>query len=453
IPGYPSDYVFEDNRISEKVYTKLIIPDSFSAINFSSPEQIVTDDGENRIIDIPQQDLLGKSVWIQLGTKQYFTFEINQTIPKTNSVPFAINTFSLPIPRDVASGPITQKVYYQKISPEPYSIYEDQDGNLIAQFRSSASQEEYIHIKGYAELEQDPNFDLTNAGKLEDIPEEFNRYLEPGNYWEVDNETIMQTADTISDSDDVNQIIQDTYNFVINRIDYSFVKKYGLNERKGALATLNGGAAVCMEYSDLFITLLRAQGVPARAAFGFGYGAADYESRSENRINHQWAEVYIPAQDTWINVDTTWGDFGGNLIGGDLNHFYSHVASIDPETPSTSELSYFGTLESIPERDMHIDIISSLPEDNSSKTQQELISSFKKPEGFDALKYLVGQQSRIIDNGINSFLYTNFSIDLKSISFFAKLTLCCFSPILLILIVFIYRKKLHDRQRKNKISV
>ncbi|MCA9386440.1 transglutaminase domain-containing protein [Candidatus Dojkabacteria bacterium] len=450
IPGYPSDYVFEDNRVLEKIYTRLVISKTYPRINFSSPKQNVTEDGENRIIEISQDNLVGNSVWIQLGTKQYFTFEINQIIPKTNTVPFAINTFSLPIPRDVQSGPITQAVYYEEISPKPYSIYEDKDGNLIAQFKASASQEEHIYIKGYAELEQDPDFDLTNAGKVSDISEDYDRYLLAGNYWEVTDSTIEQTASQISDSEDIYQIIQDTYDFVTDRIDYSFVKKYGLNERKGALATLNGGAAVCMEYSDLFITLLRAQGIPARAAFGYGYGAADYESRSENRINHQWAEVYMPALDTWINVDTTWGDFGSNLIGGDLNHFYSHVASIDPETPSTSELSYFGTLESIPERDMKINIVQNIPENSNGKSQKKLIQENKKPSGIDSITYLIGQQSRILNNGINSFTQDHLGLNISNISFLAKLLLCCCIPSLLVMVVFI-KKFNHGKKRKVEI--
>lgn len=442
IPGFPSDYSFQTNDVNEDIFTSLKIPNNLQEINFTSPELPVRDIDGYRVIDIPKESLVGNSAWIQLGKSQFFKFEIKQIVPKTNNFPFVINTFSMPLPRDIESGPITQKVYYSKITPEPYSIELDQDGNLIANFKASAANELEIEIHGYGMLSQSSDFDITNAGSLADISSDFDRYLESAEYWEVNDPSIREAAFSITDSEDIYTIVQETYNFVVNRIDYSFVKKYGLNERKGALATLNGGAAVCMEYSDLFITLLRARGIPARAAFGFGYGAADYESRSENRINHQWAEVYYPAQDTWINVDTTWGYFGNNLIGGDLNHFYSHVASVDPETPSTSELSYFGSLEAIPERDMEIYILGSAFNTDDLTTQSELINSYNSPSGFNQTMYNLNLQAEILNNNIDLFFQNTLKINTTAISLFAKIILTLIIPVSFFAGIMLLRRKM-----------
>lgn len=364
IPGYPETYSLIDNETTETITTSVRIPASIGAINLVSQDVPVTSSGEFREMNIPFELLLGKTFWIQLGNEQFYFFDLSQEVPKSTSVPFVLNTVELPLPRDITSGPVEQEVFFTELSPEPFEIKTDRDGNLIAVYKVPASQTNEIIIKGYARQNQSSSFDITNAGTLSDIPVDLaTQYTLPGEFWEVDHPEIASAAATLKgDSTDVYEILDKTYNFVIDLIDYDFVKKYGINERQGALETLRGGGAVCMEYSDLFISLMRAQGVPARAAFGFGYSSSDYESRNERRINHQWAEVYLPAQDTWINVDTTWGDFGSTLHGGDLNHFYSHVASTNPETPSTTQLSYIGTIQDIPDREMDIQILESLPE-------------------------------------------------------------------------------------------
>jgi transglutaminase-like putative cysteine protease len=395
IPGFPEDYTFESQNSSEKVETKVKISNEFPEVNFVSPKQEIKSVEGIREITIPQNDLLGNSTWIQIGMQQYFEFEIKQAIPKTSNIPFALNTFSLPVPRNIQSGPITQQVFFTDLKPNPYSAIEDSEGNLIFNYKTSSSRQMDIYIKGYAILTQDNDFDIENAGNLDNLGSEFDKYLKSAKYWETESLDIQEIADEIkANSKSLDESVQNTYNFVINRIDYSFVKKYGINERKGALATLNGGAAVCMEYSDLFITLLRAQGIPARAAFGYGFGASDFAARLDNDINHQWAEVYIPSKNTWVNVDTTWGEFGNQLIGGDLNHFYSHVAAVDPETPSTSELAFFGKLGDIPERDMNINILKNLDgiDSDNAMSQHDVLEKFTEPNKFGKFKHLAQSQ-------------------------------------------------------------
>ena len=55
-----------------------------------------------------------------------------------------------------------------------------------------------------------------------------------------------------------------------------------------------------MEYSDLFLTLARAQGIPARAAFGYGYDARIGENQQDA---HQWVQVYLPGMKEWLSID------------------------------------------------------------------------------------------------------------------------------------------------------
>ena len=85
-------------------------------------------------------------------------------------------------------------------------------------------------------------------------------------------------------------------------------------------------SALCLEFTDLFIALARAAGIPARAVNGFAYtDNANLRPLSlEQDVLHAWPEYYDDQRQLWRPIDPTWG----NTTGGvdffnqtDLNHF------------------------------------------------------------------------------------------------------------------------------------
>lgn len=374
IPSFAADYKFLTDTTETTVSTAVRIPKSLGEINFILPDQAADDAGDNWLINFTQQQLTGKVSWIQIGTKQYYSFDITQPYTATTRVPIFFNTYTILLPRDIDTGDARQKVYFSEISPAPDVVDLDEDGNLVAKFSVPANAGGEIHIKGYVEVETTHAIDITKSGKLSDVPDRLASDLEPAAYWEVDAPEIQkQAAEIKGESTDVYDLITKTYAFVINRIDYSEVKRFGLNERQGALRTLQGGAAVCMEYADLFIALMRAEGVPARAALGYGY-----DSRSGNVADssHQWAEVYLPAYDKWLAVDTTWGESGTAAIGGNLNHLYKYIASSQPDMPAPVTAAYFGTLDTITDDSFTIAALSDIPENETLTDQTALLASY-----------------------------------------------------------------------------
>ncbi len=388
IPAFSKDYQFITENSSEKVNTTIKIPVGYGDINFIAPKVDSAKEGDFWVVNFPQDKLIGETGWIQIGTAQNFNFKIVQPYSSTTSLPISFNTYKLTIPRDITSGPIKQKVYYTSIDPAPYSIEEDSDGNLIATFKTAATAQGEIVITGYAVLTQDNSFDFKDSGDVSSIPKDvLEKNTKSAKYWESDDPEIKKVATELKGSEtNVYKIIQKTYQYVINKIDYSEVKRFGINKRQGALATLKGGAAVCMEYSDLFIALIRAQGIPARGAFGYGYSALDSFSTEDNTINHQWAEVYIPSVKSWIEVDTTWGENGQEIIGGDLNHFYSHVASVSPEIPSTTEVTYFGAAEQIADRQMSVNPAEKITKSSQILSEDDLIKLYPSKDDFNKIK-------------------------------------------------------------------
>lgn len=388
VPAFSEDYAFTGEQYEELVNTRVIIPKTLGNINFALPKYSQTESGDNYVITFNREDLVGQTAWIQVGTKQFYSFLLKQEYIETSPIGFTQNTYKVLIPRSTNAGVIKQKVYFTKISPAPYAVEEDELGNLFAEFRVPSNESGEIVIEGYAELDQDNSIDFKNSGKLSDIEQSIiSENTSSAEFWESDSDEIKEAVAEIFAGKDVNnmtiyEISQAVYTFVTDKIDYSNVKRFGINERKGALATLKGGAAVCMEYSDLYIALMRAAGVPARAAFGYGYSALDSSEAGAQTISHQWAEVYIPSIKSWVGVDTTWGENGNILIGGDLNHFYTHVANVSPNTPSTTEVRLLGGAVEIPERIANVDAVSSIPSEELL-TPEDLVSKYPRPNSFD----------------------------------------------------------------------
>ncbi len=76
----------------------------------------------------------------------------------------------------------------------------------------------------------------------------------------------------------------------------------------------------CTEHSQLFVTLARAAGLPAREVTGFVYGGDD---RNPSLGGHAWAEVLIEGR--WVGMDPTWEEV-------EINR--SHVQTRDMLVPS-----------------------------------------------------------------------------------------------------------------------
>jgi hypothetical protein len=84
-----------------------------------------------------------------------------------------------------------------------------------------------------------------------------------------------------------------------------------------------------MEYSDLLITMLRAQGIPSRAVFGYGYDPSKKNTLPEK---HQWVQAYIEGTG-WVSIDPTWGNTSRRFIGSDFDHFSWFYSTTNVDTP------------------------------------------------------------------------------------------------------------------------
>lgn len=78
-------------------------------------------------------------------------------------------------------------------------------------------------------------------------------------------------------------------------------------QERGAVWALRTGRGMCYEYANLYMALLRAQGVAAKRVNGWGERFQAGEIHHAEEVAHAWTLVFT-ADHGWIPVDPTFGD-------------------------------------------------------------------------------------------------------------------------------------------------
>lgn len=359
VPGLPKDTKYIDNDEKLNLSTKysfvtlVSIPKDLPQESFMYPigafKKSETD--KRRVYEIGSDDRIGETSWIQLGTSQYYYFKLIQKTVKTDSlVPVEVNKYTdlastnvyeIPLPKE--NEETNQKVLITKMTPEPSDINLDEEGNYIATFQVPSNLESEIIIEGYITLETNSdeksitNYPLDEYFEKISEDEFLEQYLVDGKYWQITDSKVTEVAhELLKDQQTINDLIHNVYKYIVDTFEYSYEKVEGENARLGAVAALDGSQAVCMEYSDAMIAILRSQGVPARVAIGYGNDPTGAENKigvdtaEAQRIGHQWLEVWIPEYG-WLSVDPTWGESGRTYIGSNLDHILWYTIASDKQ--------------------------------------------------------------------------------------------------------------------------
>jgi transglutaminase-like putative cysteine protease len=127
-------------------------------------------------------------------------------------------------------------------------------------------------------------------------------YLVSEAHLESDDLQIEAAADSFNNSRQL-ELVSSIYSFVLDRMQYA-----GYNPSDiGAAAALASGSGDCTEYSDLFVALCRAKGIPARVIEGYAADAGP----ADLRFGHNWAEVYLD-DFGWVPFDPIYDDNNGS---------------------------------------------------------------------------------------------------------------------------------------------
>lgn len=306
---------------------RLKIPDTFGTLHpIGTKAFTYTIVGGKQIVDFNKEDLASQPIALLFG--DFAIYDINFNFPLTNSS-LLPQTFTITLPPDLGN----QKSYVETLDPRPNNTHLDDDGNVLADYRLAPNQSLIVKTKILSKV-QYLEYDLSKSGYKKDIPITLvKKYTRTYGYWQAD-ETVKQAAAKLNqDNRPVIDNVKAMYQFVIDKLSYN-KNKIKFNLRQGAQKALaNPSNAVCLEYSDLLIAMLRSQGIPARMLVGYGYSGDLKNSNSVSDSLHSWVEAYVPGIG-WMELDPTWGEKFDEFGYSDLDHFAFAVWGTNNQQPS-----------------------------------------------------------------------------------------------------------------------
>ncbi len=136
-----------------------------------------------------------------------------------------------------------------------------------------------------------------------DFPWTTNKFVEyklPSEVVDINQGIINKANELVAGKRDLFEALTAVAEYVYSNMTYD----EGIGQKiEKASNIFKDKRGVCVEYSTLFIALVRALGLPARYVSGIAY------SNIKNSFgNHAWVEVYMP--EGWIPFDPTYGQYG-----------------------------------------------------------------------------------------------------------------------------------------------
>lgn len=225
-----------------------------------------------------------------------------------------------------------QEVLSTKFVPEADTVYLEH-GVLfaswdIANFNTGDS----ITITANLKIER---ADLRSARKISE--DKYNRvelqkYLKNEFYIRKDNKKIRLKAISLKGKDDI-ETSRNIYEFVIAHMDYYNFK----NESRGAKKAFREKRGDCTEYSEVMISLCRANDIPARIVQG-------KVIRTSNKVGlHNWVEVYFEDYG-WVPFDPTFADNPISLTDFEkMRNVYIYYSNLSHTFQTSSNIFGYGT--------------------------------------------------------------------------------------------------------------
>jgi transglutaminase-like putative cysteine protease len=316
---------------------QLSIPKSVGPPAFISPSGTAdTTDTNAYLYHFNRDQVLPTGIVATFGQAQIFRFTLKYHLHNPN---LGQASTEIALPPDV---PGYQQIIYDKLSPQPVSLHTDDDGNALATYYLSSHADMDVTFTGWAKtIANHP--DLANKGLAKDLPTNLvATYTKEQSFWQVSDPDIVKK--TLAITDPQKPVVVNAkaiYDYVTTTLQYNTARINKDLKRLGASeAFKNPKNAVCMEFTDVFITMARIAGIPAREVDGYAYTSDSanhpiFYPGLGSDILHAWAEIYLPGSG-WVMVDPTWGsttggvDFFGRI---DLNRIAFALKGVSSTTP------------------------------------------------------------------------------------------------------------------------
>jgi transglutaminase-like putative cysteine protease len=244
-------------------------------------------------------------------------------VPRIENEPWAVTTYAFAYGVDVANfgtapaANVTvrvallpdmapfQRVDRLALDTPGYVVEEDERGNRFAVYRLAQLPPATSFVANVDAAVQVYGIDFAVP------PEAFSNgaasadpaYVAPEAFVESSDPRIVARARWIrANGTDLADFVYNAYVWTANRITYETQPK-----ERGALWALKTGRGMAPEYANLYMSLLRAEGVAAKRVNGWGERFQAGQVLPAEEVAHAW--VLVDAGDRgWLPVDPTFGD-------------------------------------------------------------------------------------------------------------------------------------------------
>ncbi|MGE0793110.1 MAG: transglutaminase-like domain-containing protein [Candidatus Woesearchaeota archaeon] len=141
---------------------------------------------------------------------------------------------------------------------------------------------------------------------LKNIPLDVQKYTQFTESINTNNKIKSKAQELAQGTTDLYELEYKLGKFVHEYLKYS-LSIYTENENRPSTWVYENKVGACDEYTNLFISLNRELGIPARFVSGIAYTSS--ELIDVNWGNHAWAEIYFPGFG-WVPFDVTYKQFG-----------------------------------------------------------------------------------------------------------------------------------------------
>jgi len=374
------------------------VPQAFGPQIYIAPTPSVTSEENNKTVySYSKQDIENKSITATFGKNQILNFELKYDLLNNTFLP---RRQSVALPPDIAKH---QQIYFSSIEPKPAFLKKDTDGNIMATLWIKPNQAVQVIVRGSAKIFGN-QISPEMGGKMHEIPSDLKKlYTKADTYWEVENSRIKDLALELFDpKKNVAQNAYEAYKYVVENLEYDTeITQENTIQRHGALKALTQkGAWACMEFTDLFIALTRAMGIPARELNGFAFSEGESIVPTPVDFNtgdmlHAWAEFYDP-NFGWVQVDPTWGNTSGidYFTKLDTNHLAFVVKGVSSEEPYPAGAYRLDTNQ----KQINVDFAE-------KQIDFEPKLEFKKAIPWNLLKILQGKRRYVVTHKEGPILY------------------------------------------------
>lgn len=322
------------------------VPQTFGAPKIVTPNTYQTSTiGKKTSLIFNAGEIMQQGITAIFGEVQAYDFTLTYNL-ENPTVTNAITQVALP--------PDTpyQKVFYHSFSKLPQKIVEDEDDNWIATYELEPKERVSVLVTGTATIYMDPIIITPPVNQ-----KTLDQYLKPQKYWDTTNKEIIALAKDLNTPEKI-------YDYLVNTFSYNYDRINSGIGRLGAVdAIKHPDNAICTEFTDAFVTIARAAGIPAREVNGYAHTENSVLKPLSliQDVLHSWAEYYDATENRWKPVDPTWG----NTTGGvdyfshlDFNHFTFAFHGLSSERPYPAGYYKFDGSQS---KDLQITFASDMP--------------------------------------------------------------------------------------------